>query len=117
MLAIHLSNLRFFCHHGLYEEEKMVAGEFMVNVDVELKEPGLVVRSLNQSVDYAKVYQIVKQRMAQPTPLLETVAMELANSILSTSILTKKVFISITKVVPPIVNFEGRVTVSYSKEK
>ena len=95
----------------------MVGGEFIVNVDVELYEPASVIHSLSQSLDYVAVYQIVKQRMAQPTFLLETIAMELTDSILSASILVKKVAVHIKKIVVPIVNFEGQVAVCYSKEK
>jgi dihydroneopterin aldolase len=51
------------------------------------------------------------------TPLLETVVTEIAQSILAQFSLANKVTVSIDKVRPPIVQFEGRVGVSFTLER
>ncbi|MEO7311754.1 MAG: dihydroneopterin aldolase [Chitinophagaceae bacterium] len=117
MLTIHLSDLQFHGCHGLYKEEKITGGDFLVNVEVEVDEPEELITSLHQSLNYVLVYDIVKKRMTIPTPLLETIAMELAHEIITASSMVKKVTISIVKQAAPIVNFIGKVGVRYVKER
>jgi len=115
MLTIHLSNLKFYGYHGLYPQEKKVGGEFLVQADVEITEPAGIITSLEESVSYVAVYDIIKRRMQIPTPLLETIAMELADEILAIP-LVKKVSLRIIKMAAPVINFEGQLGVSYTKE-
>jgi dihydroneopterin aldolase len=75
------------------------------------------VKHLSDSIDYVSVYELVKKRMDKPTPLLETVVTEIAQSILAEFQLASKIFISIDKLCPPIHNFEGKVGVSFTLER
>lgn len=117
MLTIHLSNLNFFCYHGLYNEEKIIGSEYLVDVKIDLHKIESVIQSIDHTLDYVQVYELIKKRMMQPTELLETIAMELADTILNISHLAKKVDIKITKKNVPFTNFEGQVSVSYIKEE
>ncbi|MES2776093.1 MAG: dihydroneopterin aldolase [Bacteroidota bacterium] len=116
-MIVHLHQLSFFCHHGLYEEEKVIGGIFIVNLDMELKDQEAVVTAIGETVNYVTIYTLVKERMMQSTPLLETLVMELADLILAFSPLIDKVSISITKAAAPIVGFQGKVGVTFSKQR
>lgn len=72
--------------------------------------------SLEQTVDYAVVFEMVKTRMSLPSALLETVAQDLAQQLHEQFKQITAVNISITKKNPPIENFQGSVGVSYHKE-
>lgn len=115
MFTIHLHNLKFFSFHGLHEEEKVLGKEYDVNADVTFEENGLVNR-LNQTIDYVKIYDIIRQRMNVPTHLLETVAQDLAQLIYKADNRITSIYISIKKLHPPIEAFEGSVGVTYKKD-
>ncbi len=114
LYTIHLSNLKFFSFHGLYEEEKILGGEFIVDATVNFNVTGSIT-SIEQTIDYSKIYDVIKQRMAVPTALLETVAQDLADIVYAGDNRITSINICITKVNPPISNFRGNVGVQYQK--
>jgi 7,8-dihydroneopterin aldolase/epimerase/oxygenase len=117
MLTIHLHNLIFFAHHGLYEQEKILGNEFVVNVDIEHLPITENINNIHQTINYVLVYNLVKQRMAEPTDLLETIAQDLCTVIFNQFKLAQKVSISITKKHPPVLNFVGNVGVTFTAQR
>ena len=115
MIKIELHNLRFFAHHGMYEEEKKVANEFDVDLEVSF-EANETITSINESINYVKLYELVKKFMLQEQRLLETIAMNITNAIHEQFPQVTKISITITKKYPPVINFSGNVAVSYEKE-
>jgi 7,8-dihydroneopterin aldolase/epimerase/oxygenase len=114
MFTIHLHQLRFFAHHGVYEQEKLKGNNFEVDVDVDFNIPGPVT-ALQQTVDYVRLYNVIQQRMQQPTPLLETVAQDTAALLHQADSRINKVLIRIKKINPPIPGFSGSIAVSFTK--
>jgi 7,8-dihydroneopterin aldolase/epimerase/oxygenase len=115
MITLQLHNLEFHAYHGLYEQENFIGNTFKIDADVVVEVEDQITK-LNQTVNYATVYNIIKKRMLQPTPLLETVAQELTRGIHDIDSRIKSVSITIKKLSPPIENFQGTVGVSYKKE-
>jgi dihydroneopterin aldolase len=113
MLSINLNNLSFYSFHGLHEHERITGNSFIVNVTIKYL-PLSIVKTIDQTIDYVNIYELIKQRMAVATPLLETVVMEIANEIISKYEQVTEVDISLTKENPPIPDFEGSVGVSYN---
>ena len=113
MLSIHLKDLLFTAHHGVYEEEKTLGNKFIVNLHLHYVSEHHVITELKQAVNYENVFALVLKRMKQPTPLLETIAMELCNSIMETFEVVHAVFVSVEKTNPPIPSLQGSVIVSY----
>ena len=113
--TIALEGLRFFADHGLYEEEKKVGNEFQVDIQLERKAPKKVVHSIDQTINYVEVFQIVQKVFRDRKLLLETCAMEVAEEIEKQIPDLEKLSITIRKVSPPITNFSGSVSVNYSK--
>ena len=117
MLSIHLRDLLFHGLHGLYEEEQVLGNEFRVDVTVWHQEAALPVCSLNDTVNYVAVYELVKKRMSVPTLLLETIATSIAQDILNTFPKAEAVKITIDKLHPPISEFTGSVGVSFELKR
>jgi dihydroneopterin aldolase len=117
IMTIQLSRLRFFAKHGLYAEEMKTGNEFEVNLSVDHIPAGDIVTDISSTVNYVKLYELVKARMQQPTALLETLAMEITEAIFATFPAVKKAEVSVTKLYPPIVGFTGSVGVSYLKTR
>lgn len=113
MLSIHLHNIIFFAHHGIYKEEKILGNEFELNLTIKHSPNRLPVKHLEDTVDYITVFELVKKRMAIPTPLLETLVTEIAQQILAQFSLAEAVFISIKKLHPPVSQLNGSVGVSF----
>lgn len=114
MFTINLHNLIFHAFHGVYEEEGILGNTFEVNVTIEF-DPQEPVTSLEHTINYAAVYEIIKQRMLIPTPLLETLAQELTQKIYGHDNRIKTISVSVEKKNPPITNMEGSVSVHYKK--
>jgi len=112
--TIYLNNLHFHAYHGLFDEEKIIGNEFIVNVEIVLLNEQII-SDLNQSIDYSKVYEIIKDLMNTPTPLLETLVVNISNAIYTFDNNIKEISIKIEKKHPPIQNFIGNVAVSYKK--
>ena len=115
MFTIHLHQLRFFSFHGIYEEEKILGNEYEVNASVTFIE-NETVTELHQTIDYVRIYDIIKERMNIPIPLLETMAQDLAQQIYDADNRITSISIDVKKVYPPIPNFQGAVGVSYKKD-
>lgn len=116
MVTINLKQLRFFAHHGLYEEERKVSNEFMVDLEVGFEAPAPVITRMSETINYIKLYELVKKHMLQTTDLLETLATAITEDIHLTYPQVKKVSIAVTKKYPPVINFSGNVAVSYTRE-
>jgi dihydroneopterin aldolase len=116
MITIKLKQLRFFAHHGLYEEERKVSNEFIVDLEVSFESRVTTIAKMSETINYIKLYELVKKRMLQPTDLIETLAMEITNNIHQQYSVVKKVSIAITKKYPPVINFSGNVAVDYTME-
>jgi len=112
--TIYLNNLHFHGYHGLFDEEKIIGNEFVVNVEIVLLNEQII-SDLNQSIDYSIVYEIIKDIMKTPTPLLETIVANISDAIYAFNKNIKEINIKIEKKHPPIQNFIGNVAVSYKK--
>jgi 7,8-dihydroneopterin aldolase/epimerase/oxygenase len=79
MAIIALEGMRFFAHHGLYEEEKLMGTHFIL--DIELKTDVTFATTFEEhevdkvvgTINYETVYEICKIEMSKPQKLLETV--------------------------------------------
>jgi len=115
MFTIHLNKLSFFAHHGLHNEEAITGTRFEVDAAVTFVVAGKI-NSIQQTINYVALYDVIKKHMLHPLPLLETVAQNIAEDIHQVDNRIKTINISINKLHPPIENFMGSVGVSYFKE-
>lgn len=110
--SVLLKDLQFFAFHGLYEEEKILGNDFKVNLEIGYTPQHFPARNIEDTIDYAAVYQLVKNRMKIPTPLLETLVAEIAMDILAQFSLSDYVTITVEKMRPPVPQFIGSLGVS-----
>ena len=116
ILTIELRKLLFFAHHGLHAEERKTGNEFEVNLTVSYKEPASTISNLDDSINYAALFEIVKKEMDEPYDLLETLVQAIALKIKDSFPETKKLRISVHKLHPPIPQIRGAVGVTLEKE-
>ena len=113
--TIELRGLQFYSFHGLYEEEKKTGGEFVVDVWAKFPAEGHALRSIDETVNYAALFAIVKEEMNNPRELLETIAQSIAEKIYAKYSVIKEVEIRIEKKKAPIVGLNGSVAAGYRK--
>ena len=116
MISVQLHQLLFHARHGVQEEEEILGNEYMVDCTVQFYERSEVIRQINETVDYARIYEIIKERMAIPSQLLETIAMEIGHKISQENNDLRVIDISIRKLHPPIQGIRGSVGISWHRE-
>lgn len=81
-VRISLNDLRFFAYHGVFEQERRVGNEFEVSVHVDIPPTDSMNEdSLEGTVSYADIYEIVRERMQTPSLLLEKVAIDISRTL------------------------------------
>lgn len=113
--TIQLHHLRFFAAHGLFAEETLTGNEFDVNIALSVKAPKEKITAIEDTINYAAVYSLVKEIFARRQDLLETIAMDVAEQIKAQFPAVRKLSVQITKLHPPIAGFTGSVAVTYRK--
>ena len=116
-MRISLNDVHFFGYHGIYEEEKILGNTFIVNLHVDFIPAKNSVTNITETIDYVTLFELVKARMAKPTPLLETIVTELAETILKDFTLVHTVFVKITKSQVAINSLEGNMSVAITRTK
>jgi len=118
-MQVKLEHVVFYAYHGLYPVESKTGGLFVVDLTVAFPVQGdaaTTINTLPQSVDYVSLYTLVKDRMAVATPLLETVVMDITALIRQSFSQVNFIEVRLTKLHPPIPNFQGNTAVQYSWE-
>lgn len=116
MIVVHLHDLHFNAFHGIYEEEKVLGTDYVIDASVEFHEEQQVIQSINDTINYVDIYNIIRERMSVPTPLLETVVMEIGNEIHNEFPQVRSINIYIKKMHPPIEGNQGAAGVNWQKQ-
>ena len=100
---IYLRNVRFHAFHGVLPQEGIVGNDYLVNLVLDYDFcSAMKTDDLQGTLNYAEVYQKVREEMAVPSKLLEHVAGRIAHRLFSDFPEIQKLQLSITKVNPPM---------------
>lgn len=100
---IYLRNVRFHAFHGVLPQEGIVGNDYLVNLVLDYDfSSAMKTDDLQGTLNYAEVYQKVREEMAVPSKLLEHVAGRIAHRLFSNFPEIQKLQLSITKVNPPM---------------
>jgi dihydroneopterin aldolase len=103
MGVIRLHNMTFYGYHGISSAERQTGRRFEVDVElvVNMNKPARSDK-LRDTVNYTEVYRTVEELVAQNSfALLETIAVRLANQIL-TKFRPQEVTVRVRKKIPPV---------------
>jgi 7,8-dihydroneopterin aldolase/epimerase/oxygenase len=111
-----INDIEFFSFHGLYPDEKLTGGNFIVDVIVEQDlDDKASMKRLVEVVNYENLFSIVKHEMDQPKDLIETVAKNILDTIGSRIHHIKLAEVKITKLNPGGLFKSGSASVSLSR--
>ena len=102
-MYIRLEGIKLFGYHGVLPQENRVGAIYTVNL--RLKTDYLAAAksdNLEDTINYAEVYQVVKEEMKIPSKLLENVSYRIAQKIMETFSAVQAIEISLYKENPPM---------------
>ena len=102
MGLITVEGIRVFAYHGHLPEEAVLGGHFIVSVWVTADTSEVEkTDDLNDTVDYVKIIEIVKEQMAIRSNMIEHPAKRIVDAILPLD-KVQKVKVEVEKIQPPI---------------
>jgi dihydroneopterin aldolase len=102
-IQLELKGMRFYSYHGLLKEERLTGGRYTVDLSwTVLAESAVRKDSLEDSVDYAKVYDVVKEQMLTPSNLIEHAAGRILGALHTSFPQMKRIEVAVEKMAPPI---------------
>lgn len=103
MATITLENMQFYAHHGCFEEERKVGTNFSVTISFCYDATkAAVTDNIDDAVNYAEVYNIVKKQMSIPSRLVENVAFRIKEALLSAFPAISSATVTVYKINPPL---------------
>ena len=98
-----IENMRFYAHHGCFEQERTIGTHFRVDLvfmtDTSKAE---VSDNIEDTVNYLEVYRVVKAEMEKPSHLLEHVARRVGEAVLRDFAAVERVDVKVSKLNPPL---------------
>ena len=116
LVTISLNNVRFRAFHGIHPDERQKGNDFVVNMQVSYEPGSGTVVSLDDTIDYVILFDIINIAMQRPVDLLETLVQTIAQNVSTKFPSVKEVTVSVEKLNPPIDDFSGSAAVKYRKE-
>lgn len=99
---IYLQNVRFHAFHGVLEQERVVGNDYVVNVDIAYDfRQAMKTDRLDDTINYAEVYELVKKEMEIPSQLLEHVVHRIGEKLMEAYPTIQEVFLNLRKLNPP----------------
>jgi len=113
---IALNDMRFYARHGCFPQERKTGGYYIVHLKLytDLNTPGQSDR-LDDTINYAEVYDCVKSLMQQPVNLIEHLAESICRVLKERYIQVSRIDIRIIKQHPPISGEIGSAEVFLSR--
>lgn len=103
MARIQLKGMEFFAYHGYYEAERQMGNRYGADITVIADVIDAAERDrLASTINYEVLYQIVKEAIAEPVRLLETIALIVVKQTLEQFPDIKEVEVTIRKFTPPV---------------
>ncbi len=100
---IYLRDARFHAFHGVMPQETKVGTDFVVTVKVGVDVAKAVASdNVDDTLNYAALYDAVKREMAIPSKLLEHVAGRIGRAVMDQFPDVSSVYVSVTKINPPM---------------
>jgi 7,8-dihydroneopterin aldolase/epimerase/oxygenase len=112
MIELHVQDIEFFGGHGVFPEERLLKGRFLVDVVLQLQNQDAFPLQLGQTIDYQEIVIEVKDIMQQNEGLLENLAWKIHQSLKAKFSIISYCRVKITKW-PQVGNKVGQISVCF----
>lgn len=118
MAVITINDMRFYAHHGCFEQEQVIGTHFRVDLAFSTDTSKAEVSdNIADTVNYLEVYQTVKAEMMKPSHLLEHVGRRVGEAVLKNFPAVDTVKVKISKLNPPLGGQMDSVSVELSFDR
>lgn len=101
--TLEIRDMQFIACHGLHREERLTGGKFSVTCRMDYPvDPGSDLKTLEQTIDYQEVFQIVADIMIKPVNLIEELTKTIYDAVLEKYPDLTFLYIRVEKRRPPI---------------
>lgn len=98
-----LKNLRFKAYHGVLPQERVVGNDYVLDLRIGYPlEQAILSDGVEDTLNYAEVFSLVREEMKKPSALLEHVAGRIADVLQQTFPKITSIDLKLTKVNPPM---------------
>ncbi|MDR0789744.1 MAG: dihydroneopterin aldolase [Bacteroidales bacterium] len=102
MGIIRIESMSFYAYHGCFAEESAIGTNFLVDLEFEYdSNKAQNTDSINDTIDYLAVYQVVKEQMDIASHLIENVAHRIMNAVCE-KFEVKNCKVKVSKLNPPL---------------
>jgi 7,8-dihydroneopterin aldolase/epimerase/oxygenase len=103
MHTIALEGMEFFAYHGFLAQEREIGNRYLVDMLVETDFATAAINdTLQNTIDYSKLYQITASVMHKPSKLLEFLAQQIVSQSLLAFPNILSIEVNVAKQNPPI---------------
>lgn len=100
---ISLDAMRFHAYHGVLPQERITGNDYVVSLRIKYDfSLAMTSDDVNDTLNYAEVYQLVEQEMSVPSNLLERVAGRIGDRLLRRFPAIQELQLTVTKQNPPM---------------
>ena len=100
---ITLHDVRLHAHHGVLPQEQVVGNDYLVTLRIEVDVARAVASDcVDDTVNYAVLYQLICDEMARPSALIEHVAGRIGEAVFNRFPQVCSVDVSLCKLNPPM---------------
>lgn len=111
-----IEGIKCYGYHGCFAEEAVTGGNYIVDVTIETDfEKAATTDDLHETIDYAKVVEMVRTEMAIRSKLIEHVAKRIYDSLKKEFPKIKKLEVKVIKLNPPVNGGVEKVSVIISQ--
>lgn len=98
-----LKSLRFKAYHGVLPQERVVGNDYVLDLRIGYPlEQAIQSDGVEDTLNYAEVFSLVREEMKKPSALLEHVAGRIADVLQQTFPKITSIDLKLTKVNPPM---------------
>jgi dihydroneopterin aldolase len=103
-VIIELKTMRFYAFHGVLPQERKVGNDFTVDMEYasDSIKPSVTSDDIGDTVNYADIYQTVKDEMRTPSRLLEHLAGRILQALKARFPQLSYVKLKVSKLNPPL---------------
>lgn len=100
---VHIDGIRLHARHGVLPQEQLTGNDYIINVRASYDiSRAMLTDNVADTLNYAEVYNIIKEEMSIPSKLIEHVAGRIADRLMDSYSQISSVMLRITKCNPPM---------------
>jgi len=107
-----LETMRFYAFHGVSEQERAVGGYYTCDLSYSIDTDATETDCLDDTADYAAMFDVVKAEMMQPSRLIEHLAGRIIKALRAGFAEVYDMTVTVAKLNPPVNGEADKATVT-----